>query len=48
VDDTSFKRGWFKDGFEAMGLPSILTTRLTKVELVIYAMWSMAYITLNE
>jgi hypothetical protein len=40
VDDTSSKRGWFKDGSEAMGLPSTLTTRLTEAKLVIYAIWS--------
>jgi hypothetical protein len=44
MDDMSFRRGRFKDGFEAMGLPSKLTTRLTKVKLNVYAMWSMRVI----
>ncbi len=41
VDDTSSKRGWFKDGSKAMGLPSTLMTRLTEAKLVI---WSMGVI----
>jgi hypothetical protein len=46
MDDMSSRRGWFKDGFEVMGLPSKLTTRLTKVKLNIYAMCFMRVISI--